>query len=96
MYTIKIAAAEKMRVQETGEHMLSVLFNILKEGELVVEMRHGFPLETSVQFLEIAARSILALYISEKDRDERNAEFNAQDKQADETIAGAVGKEITN
>ena len=96
MHTIKIAAAEKMQVQETGEHMLSVLFEISKGGEVIAQRRHGYPLGTTVQQLEDAARAELALYTSEKERDERNAEFNAKDKQADETISSAVGKEITS
>ena len=81
--------------QETGEHMLSVLFAISEGGEVVQRMRHGFPLGITVETLEGEATKALNTYVSDVENGIRNAEFEAQNGQADDTIAAMVGREIT-
>jgi len=95
-YTIKVQAADKITVQDTGEQLLSVLFEIRSGEEVLKTVRHGFPLGITVQDLELELQSVLAAFTKDTETAEATAEFAAQDAQADETIAEMVGKEITN
>jgi hypothetical protein len=96
MISIKIQAADKITVQDTGEQLLSVLFEI-RSGEKVLKTgRHGFPLGITVPELEAEMQAILAAFTKDTDTAEAKAEFEAMDAQADETIAEMVGIEITN
>lgn len=94
-YSIRITDAEKMTVQDSGEHLLSVLFTVSKDGEPVRQMRHGFSLDTTVEELEAEAAKLLDTFVRDTENGERTAEFAAKDAQADKTIAAMVGKEIT-
>lgn len=100
-YSIKIIAADKLTVQDTGEHMLSVQFNIegLADGEKTAEVvrtvRHGFPLGTTAEEIEAELAGVLAAFVKDTQTQDATAEFAAQDAQADETINEIVGKEIT-
>ncbi len=100
-YTIKVLSAEKIIVQDTGEHLLSVLFAISKKEEekneeVVYIARHGYPLETTPEALEIELQKTLSTYVTDSTNAARNAEFAEKDAQADATIADIVGKEISN
>lgn len=103
--SIKVVDARKIRVQETGEMLLSVQFEIISTtpvdgGEPIVEVvhtaRHGFPLDTNSEQLTAELQKVLATYVTDSENAARNAEFAAADAQADATIEDMIGKEISN
>lgn len=94
-YSIRVQSAQKITVEHTGEEILSVLFNIMQGDQVVLTSRHGFSLDTSVEDLECALQKELARFTSDQANAERSADSDARDAQADATIAGIVGKEIT-
>jgi hypothetical protein len=95
-YSIKIQSAEKITVQDTGEHLLSVLFDIQRGDEVMRTARHGFPLGITVKELELELQGVLAAFIKDTETSEATADFEARNAQADQTIAELIGKEITN
>lgn len=95
-YSIKIEAAEPITVQDTGERLLSVQFQVLLNDELVVTRRHGFPISTTPEQLEVAMKAALDTFIAEQETSARIAVTDAENAQASETIAASVGKEITS
>lgn len=95
-YTIKVQAADKMTVQDTGEQLLSVLFDIKRDDEVVKSARQGFPLGITVNELEMELQGVLAAFIKDEETAEASADFAALDAQADATIASIIDREITN
>lgn len=95
-YSIKVVDAEKVRVQETGEMLLSVQFAISDGKEVVHSGRHGFPLDIKPEELTVELQKELDRFIVDGENAERNAEFAKADAQADETMSALIGKEITN
>jgi hypothetical protein len=102
-YSIKVRAIDKVTVQDTGENLLSVQFDILKfpkepdqDPEVVRTGRHGFPLGVTVTELELELKGVLAAFVTDTETAEASAEFTAEDAQADATIAAMLDKEITN
>ena len=98
-YSINILSAEKLTVQDSGEHLLSVQFNIegTQDGEtqVISTQRHGFPLDATTEQIETELAAVLAAFTKDTQTQEATAEFAAQDAQADETIGQIVGKKIT-
>lgn len=88
-----ITAAEKIRVQDTGEQLLSVLFEIRRDKEdgsgyeKLHEARHGFPLGSTAEYVRGELDKALATYNSDEAGRIRNAENDAANAQADATIA---------
>jgi hypothetical protein len=76
--------------------VLSVQFDIEKDGEVITTMRHGFLLDTSVADVEAELQKVLDAYIQDAETAESKSEYAKADAQADETIAEIVGKEISN
>jgi hypothetical protein len=96
MHTINITGAEKITVQADGSQLLSVNFDVVKDGAVVVSYAHGFPLTTSEADLEEYFKNWLATYENNKaiaEKNQANADANAA---ADATISTVVGKSITN
>lgn len=99
-YSITILGAEKLTVQDTGEHLLSVQFNIMgAEGgddpQVISTQRHGFPLDSTPQQVEAGLEAVLAAFVQDAQTKEASADFAAQDAQADATIEEIIGKQIT-
>ena len=95
-YSISVMSAERITVQDTGERLLSVQFQILDGSDLGIVRRHGFPIAITPDELEAELKKILVTFIAEKESAERNAKTDAEDAQSDETIEAAVGKTITD
>lgn len=94
-YTIKVVAADKLHVQDSDTTILSVQFEIKRDGETIETRRHGFPLDASPENVETELQTFLEAYVRDIQVAESKAEFAAANAQADETIAEIVGKEIT-
>lgn len=95
-YSIVVTSADKLTVQESNETILSVQFDIRKDGEAVQTLRHGFPLEASEDEIMTALEAVLAAHISDSANAKRNAALEAANKVADETISALIGQEITS
>lgn len=95
-YTISIIAAEKINVQESNTNLLSVQFSIQADRVDVQTLRHGFPLDTTPETVNAELQKVLETFLSDKANAERYAVSDAENAQADETIAAIVGTEITN
>jgi predicted mannosyl-3-phosphoglycerate phosphatase (HAD superfamily) len=95
-YSIRILSADKLTVQDTGENLLSVQFNIESaDGAVITTQRHGFPLDTTPEQVEGELSAVLAAFVKDTATQEASAEFAAQDAQADQTIQEIVGMTIT-
>lgn len=93
-YGIQITSAEKITVQSDGSTMLAVGFDVLEEGKTVVSYNHGFPLNTSKEEIEAYLGEFKANYAANKERAEKNAEFDAANSVADETIEALTSGDI--
>jgi hypothetical protein len=85
-YGIKITSAEKITVQSDGSMMLAVGFDVLENDAVIVSYNHGFPLDTSKEEIDAYLADFISNYQMNKERGEKNAEFDAANKVADETI----------
>ena len=83
-------------VQETGEQLLSVLFNIFEGNKIVHTARHGFPLDIGAEALEVELKRELDRFAADEKSAAHSAEFAAKDAKADATIAAVMGREIKN
>lgn len=96
-YSIKINSADKLYIQESGETILSVAFDIVDEaGVAASSQRHGYPLDTDAAAVKADLKNVLDAFVSDKEQAERNAVSEAAQAKADETIAAIVGADITN
>jgi len=96
VYTLNITGAEKLNVQADDTTILSVSFEILKNGEHDVTYTHGFPLETSEVDVRASLAEFLANYEATREVWKRNEAFTVANAAADETIAKLVGEPIIN
>lgn len=96
MYSVKVTAAEKLFIQSDGSEILAVDFDVLKDSEFVVHYSHGFPLATTSEEINSYLKDFVDNYSANSDRAEANAERDAAQKVADDTIAQVVGIEIKN
>lgn len=101
MNNIRIIDSEKITVQETGEQLLSVLFEIFEPSEtpgadptVKATMRHGFPITATAEEITADLKTVLTTYVEEQERAVVNAEAEAVEAQANETIAALAGVEI--
>jgi hypothetical protein len=96
MYTINITAAEKITVQADGSQLLSVSFDVVKDGAVAASYAHGFPLETTSADLQAYFKQWLDTYIANAAIAESNAANTAANAVADETISTVVGTTISS
>jgi len=99
--TIKVARAEKNRIIQTGDKFLDVEFKVYapatgkqKKPQLVETIKRGYPLETTPQEIDEDMRKILETYEKEKTQAVVQAEQEAAEKQADETLDNIKDKEL--
>lgn len=94
MYSIKITSAEKQNVQSDGSVQLAVGFDIYNDDVIEASYNHGFPLDTTQDDLKAYFAVYLETYTANKVRAAANADFDAANKVADETISNIVGFEL--
>lgn len=73
MMEIKVLDSEVLTLQD-GERVLSVHFNVLEDGEITSELRHGFPVTTSPEDVQAELGKVLV----EKKFAEEQAELNKE------------------
>ena len=95
MASIQIVEVRKGTIVATGERFLEVLANIT-DGEQTIPRNFGFSMETTKDDIQAELGKVLELYEQEKVQAEANAERDAEDATADETITALEGLEITS
>ena len=94
MSTIDIVKVEKGTIVATGERFLDVRA-LITDGETTVERNYSFAIDTAAEDVKAELAKALDLYEGEKAQAEVNAERDAEDATADDTIAALMG-EITS
>lgn len=95
-YTYKVCQAQKIMVQEDNSELISVQFEILKDGEVVTTLRHGFPLEAEVEDIEKELQSVADTWAVDVELGEKGAALEKANAKADATIERLVGGEKIN
>ena len=95
-YSLTITGAEKLTVQADNSTVLSVAFDIVKDGEVVASYAHGFPLDTPKEDILASLEATRANYAATAAVWAKNEANDAANAVADATIEALVGQEITN
>lgn len=95
MISVSITKSEKITVQYDGSELLSVEFDVMKDGEFKAHYAHGFPLNTTAEEIREYFKNYCTNENANEERAAQNAEREAALKQADETIEEVQGLTIT-
>lgn len=97
MVKIAITGSEKLLVQADNSYQISVAFDILDEaGEKLAERVLGFPFGITPAEVKNELIKFARTYEDDRQRSVANADFEAQQAQADEVIASVDGLEISS
>lgn len=95
MFKLKVVEAEKATLQADQTRFLDVKVQISRAADdaLVEERRLGFPLDTSQEEIEQELAKFLAGYTSDAEQAAASVQAEADEKGADEVIAGLLGED---
>lgn len=91
VYSTKITLAELVTVQEDNSELISVQFEILKDGEVETTLRHGFPIDTEVDAIEAELQNVADTWGVDAELGEKGLALEKAKAKANATIEKLMG-----